>query len=73
MKTMDYFRRAALVITGVPLNVVQELLGHKDIHMTMVYAHLAPNAKKAAVDRLMRRGQEGTGEDTPQAEDVASA
>jgi len=52
-----------LVTAGVPLNVVQELLGHKDIHMTMVYAHLAPNAKRAAVDLLVERPEEE--EDTP--------
>ena len=38
-----------LVIKGVPLKVVQELLGHADIHMTMVYAHLSPVTKSAAV------------------------
>ena len=59
-----------LVTAGVPLNVVQELLGHKDIHMTMVYAHLAPNAKRAAVDLLVERPEEE--EDTP-TENAASA
>ena len=52
-----------LVIAGVPLNVVQELLGHKNINVTMVYAHLAPNAKRTAVDLLMRRDQEDEGEE----------
>ena len=45
-----------LVIAGVPLNVVQELLWHKDINMTMIYAHLAPNAKEAAVALLASGG-----------------
>lgn len=62
-----------LVIAGVPLNVVQELLGHKDINMTMVYAHLAPNAKRGAVDLLMQRGQEGEGEETIPTGNAASA
>jgi len=42
-----------LVMGGIPLNVVQELLGHRDIKTTMIYAHLAPNAKRAAIDFLM--------------------
>ena len=47
-----------LVTAGVPLNVVQELLGHEDIKMTMRYAHLAPNANRAAVDLLLQAPQE---------------
>jgi integrase len=41
-----------LVMAGVDLKTVQELAGHKDIKMTMRYAHLAPAHKLAAVDRL---------------------
>ena len=37
------------------MNVVQELMGHRDIKTTMIYAHLAPNAKGDAVDLLMKR------------------
>jgi site-specific recombinase XerD len=42
------------------LRTVQELAGHKDIKMTVRYAHLAPAHKLAAVDRLAeyRREQE---------------
>jgi integrase len=32
-----------LVTSGVPLPQVQAWLGHSTIHMTMRYAHLAPN------------------------------
>jgi len=50
-----------LVMAGVDLRTVQELAGHKDIKMTVRYAHLAPAHKLAAVDRLAeyRREQEG--------------
>lgn len=42
-----------LVMAGVDLNTVRELLGHGDIAMTMRYAHLAPEHKAAAVERLV--------------------
>jgi integrase len=38
-----------LVMGGVDLRTVQELLGHKDIRMTMRYAHLAPDHMQHAV------------------------
>lgn len=41
-----------LVMAGESLIVVKELLGHKTLDMTLRYAHLAPDAKKAAIKRL---------------------
>jgi integrase len=41
-----------LVMRGVSLKAVQELLGHKDIKMTMRYAHLAPGVTRDAVALL---------------------
>lgn len=41
-----------LAIPGVPLKVVQELLGHATMDMTMRYAHLSPNIPREAVKAL---------------------
>ncbi|HEY8207329.1 MAG TPA: tyrosine-type recombinase/integrase [Myxococcaceae bacterium] len=41
-----------LAMRGVPLKVIQELMGHATIEMTMRYAHLAPEARERAVQQL---------------------
>jgi len=41
-----------LAMKGVPLHVVQALLGHSTIVMTMRYAHVAPSALRTAIDLL---------------------
>lgn len=41
-----------LVMSGVDLPTVQKLMGHSDIKTTMVYAHLAPEHLKGAVEKL---------------------
>ena len=42
-----------LVMNNVPLNTVRELLGHADISTTLRYAHLAPDHKAEAVEKLV--------------------
>ena len=39
-----------LVMQGVPLRVVQEILGHSSISVTQRYAHLAPGAMRDAME-----------------------
>ena len=41
-----------LVMMDVDIRTVAELMGHKKIQMTMRYAHLAPEHKLVAVERL---------------------
>jgi site-specific recombinase XerD len=44
-----------LVMAGIDLKTVQELLDHKSFEMTLRYAHLSPEHKKAVLDILGKR------------------
>ena len=44
-----------LAMKGVPLHTVQALMGHSTIIMTMRYAHVAPQALRAAINVLNPR------------------
>ena len=48
-------RVLTLPMAGVDLRTVQELMGHKDIAMTMRYAHHSSNHKRAAMEALESR------------------
>lgn len=41
-----------LAMQGEPILVIRELMGHKSLVMTMRYAHLCPDTKREAVQRL---------------------
>jgi len=41
-----------LAMRGVAIKVIQELMGHATIEMTMRYAHLSPQARESAVPEL---------------------
>lgn len=49
-----------LVMAGVDIRTVQELMGHKDIRMTMRYSHLSDRNLREAVDKLNFSGNNGS-------------
>lgn len=53
--TLRHTFASHLAMNGVPLNIVQALLGHSTITMTMRYAHVAPSALQSAIELLNPR------------------
>ena len=53
--TLRHSFASHLAMRGVPLHVVQALLGHSSITTTMRYAHVAPTILQSAIDLLNPR------------------
>lgn len=48
--TLRHTFASHLAIKGVPLNTIRDLLGHKSLTMTLIYAHLCPATRRDAVE-----------------------
>ena len=52
LHTLRHTFASHLAMAGVPLDVIRDLLGHGSVLITEIYAHLAPDHLKNAVDKL---------------------
>jgi integrase len=62
-----------LVMSGVDLRTVQTLMGHKQIAMTMKYAHLAKGQEHSAVEKLVARKEEAPMKDDKKGNDKSDS
>jgi len=53
LHTLRHTFASHLVMNGTDVYTVQKLLGHSSIKTTEIYAHLAPDFLKAAVQKLV--------------------
>lgn len=61
LHTMRHTFASNLANLGVPVQTIAALLGHSDIRMSLRYAHLSPDARRAAVSLLdQKRDSKGT-------------
>lgn len=58
--TLRHTFASHLVMEGIDLATVKELMGHATIQMTMRYAHLSPDHRRAAVNRLAEKYRSGS-------------
>lgn len=70
--TLRHTFASQLASEGIPLNVVQALLGHSTIIMTMRYAHLAPSATRGAIEVLERAEKRETAKECQPAVNLES-
>ena len=54
-RDMRHHAASWLLMVGVPLEVIQQILGHKDIRTTQRYAHVSDEYKQDAVEKLVNR------------------
>ena len=54
-RDMRHHAASWLLMAGVPLEIIQQILGHRDIKTTLKYAHVADDYKLNAVEKLVNR------------------